>query len=134
MCVTEEEGPAQTDDVEIGLVAVETSTGDVLYSQFRLDFRVWLGSTSIWSTSHFFLPTCETRSPNLKGRDFQQSAFSPLQNVVTGILQCMHDMIFPHGSLVSCKDPTRVELVTCRTAAGCSTPELRILVQSFILP
>ena len=35
VCLTESQGPTQTDSVEIGLVAVETSTGDVLYSQFR---------------------------------------------------------------------------------------------------
>lgn len=35
VCLTEEAGMTQTDDVEIGLVAVETSTGNLLYSQFR---------------------------------------------------------------------------------------------------
>lgn len=41
VCIAEEEGMTQTDDVEIGLVAVEISTGDVLYSQFRYGRRHW---------------------------------------------------------------------------------------------
>lgn len=35
VCLAEEVLQPENDSVQIGMVAVETSTGDVLYSQFR---------------------------------------------------------------------------------------------------
>lgn len=35
VCITEETVEEEKDIVDVGIVAVETSTGDVLYSQFR---------------------------------------------------------------------------------------------------
>ena len=39
VCITEETIEEEKDVVDIGIVAVETSTGDVLYSQFRYFVR-----------------------------------------------------------------------------------------------